>query len=291
MYIVKLNSTDGDNEDDLTKKMGTIPVEEHDISIQGRTNVMLKAFPLIPHQVELLSLSGSFGSYPAGISDEELELIKEALATIPPNVKSLVMRLGWPYSCNSKQLPDILSAVPASITTLDIGLDRIFLKLKQSETEDIDELAEEAYQMLAAIPATVRILNLSTNHLQELNINILERLKGVLGQVETLYLSETELKAMTVEQRKAVSEIFPNVKNVILTKRIPQDIFFDEIVEPDVRKGANLARTYGFKTEVQSLLTTTAFFVQKNPEKVELDKTQLPEELNELVGKKTPGTN
>ncbi len=279
--------------------MKSIPDTEDEIFIQAPSSTLNFLFLLIPPQVRVLHLHGYYTQYLSEITEHELEVIKNALKNIGPNIESIKMRLSWPYRCNSKQTNDILSSLQGNITELDLGMNEMLSNSTAVEIEDSEETISselqqtteensQAYQKLFAIPATVKILNLSSNHLENISLDALEKLKGVLNQVETLYISIEEVQAMTHEQRSALNDVFPNIKKVILTQRSKKNIIADDIVEPDFREGANLARKYGFKTEVSSLLNTTTFFVQKNLDNVGLENIQLPDELNRLVRKKNP---
>ncbi len=73
----------------------------------------------------------------------------------------------------------------------------------------------------AAIPSRIKKINFSDNHLQFMTVAQLKSLAGLLPNVETLVVSNEEIKAMTPEQRNALIKIAPQAQ-LISNENIPE---------------------------------------------------------------------
>ena len=74
----------------------------------------------------------------------------------------------------------------------------------------------ELTQAFSALPDSVTSLNLSSNFLNEIPLEELTKLSNALSKIETITLSESEIKQMEQRNRAAFTAIFPNIKTIIL---------------------------------------------------------------------------
>ena len=107
----------------------------------------------------------------------------------------------------NSDLGSVFSVIPKNMTEIDIGWNGLNLKGKGNNNTLRDDLM--------AIPAHVKTIHLTGNNLDQLSLSELLQLKGALSHVEKVYLSFDEIRPMPSQQRDALRNIFPNVKNTI----------------------------------------------------------------------------
>lgn len=171
---------------------------------------------------------------------------------------------------SGNELAKIFARIPQSVTSLD---------LSQNNLDKIsgDELAIA----FAGIPPNVTLLDLTKNNLK-FPENI-ERLRGTLPHVQTIYLSFSEIKTWSIEQCKALKEIMPQLNHIIFRDEDGNNVFRGK----NPKDEANLLRKFGI-IKVPSLLKISLFQCRNYLNLAQIPKDRLlkdlPSELQERLG-------
>ena len=136
----------------------------------------------------------------------------------------------------------------------------------------------ELAQAFAALPDGVHSLDLSGNSLNQIPLEELNNLSNSLSKIETITLSEREIRQMKQINRAALKAIFPNIKTIIL------------LDDSGAIKGGNdleachyFASKQGLTKTPPSLKSNVAAFFAHHKEFYEHNKDLLPEELQQFT--------
>ena len=192
--------------------------------------------------------------------------LAEAFAAIPKSVISLDLSRNDLDKKNGSELAQALTAIPENVTSLDLSANGLYNKT-----------GAELAQALTAIPKNVISLNLRGNGLQKLSVEELNKLNNSLPWVQTIYLCETEIKAMTTNQRAALKAVFPTIQNIILV-----DDKWNALGDNNMEACHYFASQLELTKEPPSLKSYAAFFVKHHMEPNKYIEI-LPKETQEFV--------
>lgn len=218
---------------------------------------------------ELKEIFSSIPAFTVNLSSNNLgnktkvELI-EAFESFPPHVHYLDL--------SSNEFDDKLEALASSLSVISPNIYALRLgniALGFAKDEDIITLFESLTEIYS--------LDLTKNSLEKFSSSCLERLKHLLPKLEEIYLSFEEVQKMTSVTRQAFSQIFPNIKKVVLINEIGKIV-----TNEDKPLNAIFCRELGSKTEIPSLACLCGFFL-KNKEKTHVESLAIPIELKEFI--------
>ena len=109
-----------------------------------------------------------------------------------------------------------------------------------------------------AIPPHIKTLNIAWCSLQDIPLALLQDLAGNCGHIEKLYLNAIELNVMSVEARRALLAIFPQVTIIYFT-----DGHHRLMHDNDPMARFRFTRQLGLSVAVPSLQALSTFFAKK----------------------------
>lgn len=240
MYRLKLYPWD-----DCVLKLTAIkiPVISLNLGLNGLgrkdSTELTQAFAAIPMSVAELDLRSN------GLCRKNGAELAQAFSALTTNILSLNLRWNNLGKKRGTELAQAFSAIPLSVTILDLCGNNLYKRN-----------GSELTVAFSAISANVTSIDLSFNKLYKLSVNQLILMKDSLQHVQTVRLDYNSVNLMSTEQRAALKNVFPNVKQIILVDN------FGKEVAPTI-KTTNMVGELGGKTEVPSLLNQCAFFASR----------------------------
>lgn len=221
-------------------------------------------FSKISRGIKLLSLAGNHFGSPDYDSIPVSELT-EAFSKLPETVTALNLADNQFCYLDGERFNTLINGIPASIKTLDFSKNGLrsslslltnVVSLNLSDNQFWAKDNDELSVIFKGIPNNVKTLDLSANGFERINAESLVMLKNSLLTVETIYLSLSEIKLMTLEQRGALREIFPTAKIIFVNEQ-------GEKLESQSRN-LTLSLFYSKPLGVGTLLEQCGLFVHQN---------------------------
>ncbi|KTC92358.1 hypothetical protein [Legionella cincinnatiensis] len=194
--------------------------------------------------------------------------LAQLIASLPEGINSLNLTNNNLGNLSGDSLATAFPIVNPAVRYLDLSENFIFA----------NKSPEQAAEICKSLPPTLTALNLSKNNLNQIKLETWHELANTIPHVETLYLSQKELDAMTTEQLSGLKSAFPSLKELILTDEKGKLVDGN-----DLRVRANLAIKYGFSAQPPSLKEIGAAFFRKTG--VNVDEQPIPNELKDFIKK------
>ncbi len=154
------------------------------------------AFAAIPASVTSLNLSGNYLHFKSGAD------LAIAFKAIPASITSLNLSNNRLHLKTAEELKTAFAAIPASVTSLNLSNNGLANKAGPDYLSTV----------FAAIPAGVASLDFSRHSLRSKTAEQLAFMAGSLQHITTIVLELSDIEAMTVDQRRALKNIFPRIK-------------------------------------------------------------------------------
>jgi len=203
----------------------------------------------IPKNVNSLDLSNNN----LAVTAEAAELVIANFKTIPSHVESLKISNNFFESWGANFLSRLLHSIPKTVTQLDF-----------SDQQNLSDL------LLESIPLHVTKLKLFNTPLQTLATPL-------PAHINTVYLKEADIKAITPEQRYVLRSVLININEIILVDDKGENLATDLLLHQ-----ANLYSQIGVKI-IPSLVNQVSFFLARHLDQKSINELEIPGELNTLI--------
>ncbi|KTC86828.1 hypothetical protein [Legionella brunensis] len=219
---------------------------------------LTKWIPCLPQNLISLSLRDSLDD------NASLQTLFEVL---PQGLQVLSIESNDLRNYSSYELEMAFSRINQNIIEINLNYTNIFYERSGKKVQQIFSSLQQ-------------LKTIHLNGFEYLSAKDIQQLDNVFPNLQTLHLDEMTLKKLNDEELKALRQAFSHVPNIVITAS-PSSTADAR----DKHAMGNLARQYGFKTSVASLVALTSFFIASHKIKTVDQKGQklLTSGMDELV--------